>query len=65
MGIADWFRSLRAEDDAEAIHRFEARSELPDGDHFLAGEDPVDETLDAESVSNELRDTLPREPGIF
>jgi hypothetical protein len=63
MGISDWFKRLRARDDANAIERFEERRELegdlPEGERFLADEGRVGRGVDEEIVKGELWGTLP------
>ena len=63
MGISDWFKRLRAREDAGAIERFEDRREqeedLPGGERFLADEDRVGRGVDEEIVKGELPGTLP------
>jgi hypothetical protein len=65
MGISDWFKRLRAREDADAIERFEERREqegdLPEGERFLADEDRVGRGVDEEIVKGELWETLPTE----
>jgi hypothetical protein len=65
MGISDWFKRLRAREDANAIERFEERREqegdLPEGERFLADEDRVGRGVDEEIVKGELWETLPTE----
>lgn len=66
MGISDWFKRLRAQEDAKTIERFEDKREqeedLPEGERFLADEDRVGRGVDEEIVKGELRGTLPTDP---
>jgi hypothetical protein len=65
MGIGEWFRRLRAREDADAIERFEERREqeadLPEGERFLADEGRIGRGVDEEIVKGELWGTLPAE----
>jgi len=63
MGIGDWFKRLRAREDAAAVERYEERREregdLPQGERFLAGENRIEHGVDEEIAEGGLRGTLP------
>jgi hypothetical protein len=63
MGIGDWFKRLRAREDAAAVERYEERREQegdrPRGERFLAGEHGVERGVDEEIAEGGLRGTLP------
>jgi hypothetical protein len=63
MGISDWFKRLRAREDAAAVERFEDRraqeADLPEGERFLADEDRLGRGPDEEIAKGELWGTLP------
>jgi hypothetical protein len=69
MGISDWFKRLRAREDANAIERFEERREqegdLPEGERFLADEDRVGRGVDEEIVKGVRWETLPTEDDSY
>jgi hypothetical protein len=62
MGIGDWFKRLRAREDATAIERFEERraqeQALPEGERFLADEDRLGRGPDEEIIKGELWGTV-------
>jgi hypothetical protein len=63
MGIGDWFKRLRARENAAAVERYEERREQagdrPQGERFLAGEHGVERGVDEEIAEGGLRGTLP------
>jgi hypothetical protein len=63
MGIGDWFKRLRARENAAAVERYEERraqeSDLPAGERFLAGESRAERGVDEEIAEGGLRGTLP------
>jgi hypothetical protein len=65
MGISDWFKRLRAREDAETIERFEEKREeqadLPQGERFLTNEDRAARGIDEEIVEGDLWETIPHE----
>jgi hypothetical protein len=65
MGISDWFKRLRARENAETIERFEEKREqqadLPLGERFLTNEDRSGRGIDQEIVEGDLWETIPHE----
>jgi hypothetical protein len=63
MGIGEWFKRLRAREDAAAVERYEERraqaGDLPQGERFLAGESRAERGVDEEIAEGGLRGTLP------
>jgi hypothetical protein len=63
MGIGNWFKRLRARENAAAVERYEERraqeGDLPAGERFLAGENRVERGVDEEITEGGVRGTLP------
>jgi hypothetical protein len=60
MGIRNWLKKLRAQEDAEAIARVERERQAKEGERWLASEEPIERLHDGASGRGELPPNLYR-----
>jgi hypothetical protein len=60
MGIRNWLKKRRAQEDAEAIARAEQVRQAQEGERWLAGEEPIERLHDQASSRGELPPNLYR-----